>query len=115
MTPHWDLYMRLIKKNSIFVSMNNKLIKIFLISLFFQIVLSSVAHNGDMTNFIPWGESVINHGTAGLYSRDFSSQLLSNANYPPLMIVLCVIAASILRFLQFIVWELNMYIPLFPN
>lgn len=93
--------------------MNKKLFFLIIIALLLRLALVYFQYSGDIRNHLVWGQSILDSGTIGFYSRQFAG--FNDANYPPLMILFF----ATFRFLYqiangFILW-LNINLKIFPS
>lgn len=95
--------------------LNHKLLLIFIFGILLQVAIMPRAYHGDMTNYNGWGKYILEHGPSKIYNFSFRGQLLSDANYPPLMLWLCAIVSIFARFLKDTSWHINLLIPAFPS
>lgn len=93
----------------------NKIFLLILISLMVHLAVLPIAYHGDMTNYNGWGKYILDHGPSTIYSFSFKGELLSDANYPPLMLWLCTLISQVVILLKNAVWQLNLLIPAFPS
>lgn len=88
---------------------------VLIAGILLQLVVMPFSYHGDMTNFDGWGIYILDRGASSVYDHDFSSQLLSDANYPPLMLWTCALVSGMIRILRGAVWQMNVWIPVFPS
>jgi len=96
-----------VKKQTIFF------IVLLVISLFFRLFLSTLAHHGDLNNNISWGQLASERGLNGFYeSEDWS---YSAPNQPPLSIMMFSGLYKIWKPSAGFIWNLNLKIKIFPS
>jgi len=80
-----------------------------------QLVSLPLKFHGDMVNFDAWASYILENGPSTAYFYNFAAHSLSNANYPPLLLWLCVGVALMAQLFQDLVWQLNLWLPIFPS
>ncbi len=84
--------------------------------IFLRAVFWFFAYSFDVNSFIAWSKDSALFGFSGFYER-VSSEVYSTLypNYPPLSILLFNLCYRILAPLKFLVWQLNLLLPIFPS
>ncbi len=88
---------------------------LFVAGLIVHLLIMPLVYHGDMTNYHGWGKYILDHGPSTIYTFSFRGQLLSNANYPPLMLWMCAFVSILTNLLKSLSWQLNLLIPAFPS
>lgn len=97
----------------------NKQTKVFcfilVLGFLFRVVISFVGHHGDISSYFEWGKEGYLRGFSDFYQRDFTSRLVSPANYPPLNILLYSAVYGVYQLVRISIMQLNTYLPIFPS
>lgn len=88
---------------------------VFVLGILLHLLIMPFTFHGDMTNYNGWGKYILEHDPSSIYNFSFRGQLLSDANYQPLMLWLCSLVSVITRLLKDMSWQLNVLIPVFPS
>ncbi len=96
-------------------TLSKKILLFFGGGVMLNILIMPWKFHGDMTNYDGWGKYILEHGSSTIYNFSFRGQLLSNANYPPLMLALSTLVSRIVMIIRDIIWQLNLHIPVFPS
>ncbi len=88
---------------------------VLVLGFLFRVVISFAGHHGDISSYFEWGKEGYVRGFSDFYQRDFSSRLVSPANYPPLNIFLYSSIYGTYQLIRNSIMQLNVYIPIFPS
>lgn len=81
-----------------------------------RIVVIFFAYSWDVNSHITWGKEVLERGIQGFYDRptiDHFSTIYPN--YPPLSIYLFSLSYSLYSLCKYMLWHVNILVPIFPS
>ncbi len=84
--------------------------------LLLRLVFIFVAYSWDVNSHITWGKEVIERGIHGFYERPTIDHFNTiYPNYPPFSVYIFVVCYELYVLCKFLLWQLNILLPIFPS
>lgn len=93
--------------------MSNKLLLVLALSLILRILISTSIYSGDLNNHVGWGRSIIAHGFADAYDRDYVG--IMQPTYPPVALYAFTTSVGLYQWLNGLIINFNKTIDIFPS